>query len=354
MPPVLSGVPARSVRTDLVLGGGHFWRLGRGRPLAVPSGLRSARMSSLSPSADRTQVSQIVAVTGGVVALMSSASSQAADSSAGSVLFIPAAAPDRLIARASAIAVAPSGRQVWVQTAVQPSSGLSVATSRPVMSPTFALNLAGRRVSPVLRLPLGLIAATSAGLLTDSVVTGQLQIWSPSTGLPERLTLPADARVVGAGSGLVIWQSQSCAVPCPLHVTDLGGRGITVPLPVGWWPMQYQEPIASDASGRRLVVSLARTGFSGDPTAEELYVIDMAARAGRPIPGGPTASSQPLGLGDPGVELAGAWDQRGRLWVLATSRYGYFQLGYWAGAGPLHIYPPVEGSPVAISAPGPG
>ncbi len=63
-------------------------------------------------------------------------------------------------------------------------------------------------------------------------------------------------------------------------------------------------------------------------------------------------ANQPLGLGNPRVELTGASDQHGRLWVLATSGYGYFQLGYWTGTGPLHVYPPVQGNPAAPAAPG--
>lgn len=118
--------------------------------------------------------------------------------------------------------------------------------------------------------------------------------------------------------------------------------------------MQYQEPVASDLSGRRFAVPLAQVDPSGNPVAEDLYVIDTAARTARQIPGGPSAPEQPFGLGDPEVELAGAWDQNGRLWALATSGYGYFQLGYWPGAGPLRVYPPAPGNPAAISAPGPG
>ena len=74
----------------------------------------------------------------------------------GRVVFIPAAhAPARVIARATMIAVSPGGRRVWVQTAVQ-SMANGVGVSAGFKSPTWAVNLAGRRVSPVLHLPLGL------------------------------------------------------------------------------------------------------------------------------------------------------------------------------------------------------
>ena len=52
------------------------------------------------------------------------------------------------------------------------------------MSPTWAVDLAGRRVSPVLHLPLGLVAATGSGPLTQNLRTGQLQLWNGATGLP--------------------------------------------------------------------------------------------------------------------------------------------------------------------------
>jgi len=355
-PLVLTGVPARSVRTNLVIGGDYLWRVGGGRPRAAFGGLLFNGLSPLLRGTDGAGVSQIAPVPGGVIALLSGNSSNGTGGNRGVVLFIPAGAGRvRLIARASAFVVAPGGRSVWLQTAVQHSSGPPTAKSKAAISPTFAVSLAGRRVSPVLRLPLGLVAATSAGLLTDSVVTGQLQRWNTATGRQERVSLPGDAQVVGEGSGVVIWQPPSCPVHCRLRVTDLRTRGgITMRLPEGWWPVQYQEPVASDPSGRRFAIPLAQVDPSGNPTEEDLYVIDTAARTVRRIPGGPSAPDQPLGLGDPEVELAGAWDQNGRLWALATSGYGYFQLGYWPGAGPLHVYPPAPGNPAAISAPGPG
>ena len=52
------------------------------------------------------------------------------------------------------------------------------------VSPTWAVDLAGRRVSPVLHLPLGLVAATGSGPLTQNLRTGQLQLWNGATGRP--------------------------------------------------------------------------------------------------------------------------------------------------------------------------
>jgi len=41
--------------------------------------------------------------------------------------------------------------------------------------------------------------------------------------------------------------------------------------------------------------------------------------------------------------------------VLAMSPdNGYYQLGFWTGAGPLRTFAPAQGSPMALSAPGSG
>lgn len=51
----------------------------------------------------------------------------------------------------------------------------------------------------------------------------------------------------------------------------------------------------------------------------------------------------------------GSWARRGLLWVLAVSpRNGYYQLGFWTGAGPSGTFTPVQGSPMGLSAPGSG
>jgi len=49
----------------------------------------------------------------------------------------------------------------------------------------------------------------------------------------------------------------------------------------------------------------------------------------------------------------GAWDRQGLVWVLAMKPYdGYYQLGFWTGAGPLRAFAPARGSPMTLSAPG--
>jgi hypothetical protein len=228
-----------------------------------------------------------------------------------------------------------------------------VAGAKPAMSPTYAVSLAGPRFGPVLHLPLGLAAVTSAGLLTDSAATGRLQLWSPTTGRPERLRLPGGAQLTGGEGGLVTWQSPSCAGRCLLHLTGLrAGSAATVAVPPGWQPAPYPGSAATGGSGQRLVIPLDRAGAGRYLAAEDLYVINVTARSMRQVPGGPYIVPQATGLGDPGITLASAWDREGRLWVLASWGNGYFQLGYWTGAGPLHVYPPMPGNPVAISAPG--
>ena len=78
-------------------------------------------------------------------------------------------------------------------------SGVGVPAS--FRSPTWAVDLTGRRVSPVLHLPLGLAGATGSGPLTLNLVTGRVQLWNAATGQPVRMNLPADASFVAAGRG---------------------------------------------------------------------------------------------------------------------------------------------------------
>jgi hypothetical protein len=360
MSPLLSGVPGHGVGTDLVLGGDSVWRLsGTSRPRAMLDRSLGRPLSSVLSRppgrAGGAQISRLLPVRGGLVAVISPrASAQSTGNTAWPVLFIPAGAgPARLIGRASAVAVAPGGRALWLQTASFPVT--EAAGAQPIMSPTFAVSLTGHRLGPVLHLPLGLVAAASGGLLTDSVVAGRLQLWSATAGRPERLRLPGDAQVIGAGGGLVIWQSPSCAGHCLLHLTGpRAGRASTVPVPAGWQPVPSSGPAATSGSGQRLVIQLERAGPGGYLGTEDLYVLNIAARSLRQVPGGPYTIPQVSGLGGKGFTLASAWDTAGRLWLLAGWGDGYFQLGYWTGAGPLHVYPPMPGNPISISAPGSG
>jgi hypothetical protein len=355
LPPLFAGVPVRGAQTDLFLGGENFWRIGH-RPRGI---LASLLLNGLSPLLTQghgaAQVDQLAPVPGGVVAHISDTSTGITYGALGRVVFIPSeTAPARIIAAATMIAVAPGGRQVWVQTAIQSlHNGAGVPAT--FKSPTWAVSLLGRRVSPVLRLPLGLVGAAESGPLTQNLDTGQLQLWNSTTGRSMPLPLPADASFVAAGRDRVIWQS--CAPSCALRVTDLRtGTDVSVPLPRNWNPpsQTYPPPAASfDPSGQRFVLPLARADSSGNVTAEALFVADAATRALRMIPGTSLPLSS-LPAAQP-IQLAGSWDRQGLLWVLASSPdNGHYQLGFWTGSGPLRTFAPAQGSPMALSAPGSG
>jgi hypothetical protein len=350
--PLLGGVAAHGAHTDLFLGGENFWRAGN-QPRAVAAGFLLNGLSPLLPHGHGAEVDQLAPVPGGVVAHISDISTGITYGALGRVVLIPDAnAPARVIARATMIAVPPSGRQVWVQTAVQ-SAGNGDGVPASFRSPTWAVNLAGRRVSPVLHLPLGLVAATESGPLTQNLATGQLQLWNGATGRPIPLNLPADAGFVAAGRDRLVWQSDAKT----LHVTDLNtGTDAAVPVPGNWVPPSetYPPPPASfDPSGQRLVLPLDRVDSSGNTTAEDLFVADTATGTLRMIPG--NLLRLPSSPTTQGIQLVGSWDRQGLLWVLAVSPYdGYYQLGFWTGAGPLRTFAPARGSPVALSAPGSG
>jgi hypothetical protein len=351
LPLLLAGTPARGAGAGLFLGGENAWR--PGRPPRPVAGLLSNGLSPLLPPGHAAEVDQLAPVPGGVVAHISDTSTDVTYGALGRVVFIPTAnAPARVIARATMIAVSPDGQQVWVQTAVQSmANGVGVPAS--FTSPTWAVDLTGRRVSPVLHLPLGLAGATGSGPLTLNVVTGRVQLWNGATGQPMPMNLPAGTSFVAAGRDRVI--SWSCRASCLLHVTDLTtGTDAALPLPRNWQPPPsgYPLPPASfDPAGQRLVLPLARMDSEGNITAQGLFI--AANGMLRETPG--RLRLPPLAAATAGVVLAGAWDRRGVLWVLATNpTSGYHQLGFWTGTGPLRTFAPAQGSPVTLSAPGPG
>jgi hypothetical protein len=351
LPFLLAGVPARGNGAGLFLGGENVWR--PGRPPRPVAGLLSDGLSSLLPRGHGAEVDQLAPVPGGVVAHISDISTGATYGALGRVVFIPTAnAPARVIAWATMIAVSPDGQRVWVQSAVQSvANGYGVSAS--FRSPTWAVDLTGRRRSPVLHLPLGLAGATESGPLTLNLVTGRLQLWDGATGQPIPVDLPADASFVAAGRDRVIWWS--CRGTCLLHVTDLPtGTDAALPLPRNWQPplRAYPPPPASfDPAGLRLVLPLDRVDSEGNITAQALFI--AANGALRQTPGRLRLSSSAAAT--QGVVLAGAWDRQGVLWALATNPdSGYYQLGFWTGIGPVRTLAPALGSPVTLSAPGPG
>jgi hypothetical protein len=166
-PLLLAGISARGAGTDLFLGGENVWRPGRPpRPVAE---LLSNGLSPLLPPGHAAEVDQLAPVPGGVVAHISDTSTDVTYGALGRVVFIPAAnAPARVIAWATMIAVSPDGQRVWVQTAVQSmANGFGVQAS--FRSPTWAVDLTGRRVSPV---------------------TGPLRTFAPAQGSPVTLSGP--------------------------------------------------------------------------------------------------------------------------------------------------------------------
>jgi hypothetical protein len=350
---LLRGLPAQAVRTDLFLAGENFWQ-DDGRPRPVAAEFLRNGLSPILPPGHGAQADQLVPVPGGVVAHISDMSTGITYGAVGWVVFIPTAnAPARVIARATMIAVSPDGRQVWVQTAVQTlRNGAGVPAD--FRSPTWAVDLAGRRVSPVLQLPFGLVAATEAGPLTLNLSTGQVHLWNGITGRPVPTHLRPAVDFIAAGRDRVVWDA--CVYSCQLHVTDLTtGADAAVPVPGNWFPVSetYPPPSASfDPSGQRLVLPLDRSDSSGNVTAEALFVVDMTARTSRMIPGTSLPFSS-LPAAQP-IQLVGAWDRQGMLWVMASNPdQGYYQLGYWTGSGPLRTFTPARGGPLALMPPGP-
>jgi hypothetical protein len=351
LPLLLAGLPARGAGAGLFLGGDNAWR--PGAPPRPVAGLLSNGLSSLLPPGHAAEVDQLAPVPGGVVAHISDTSTDATYGALGRVVFIPTAnARARVIAWATMIAVSPDGQRIWVQTAVQ-SMANGYGAPASFTSPTWAVDLAGHRVSPVLHLPLGLAGATRSGPLTLNLVTGRVQLWDGATGQPIPVNLPPDASFVAAGRDRVIWWS--CRAWCLLHVTDLTtGTDAALPLPRNWQPplRGYPPPPASfDPAGQRLVLPLDRVDSAGNITAQALFI--AANGMLRQTPGRLWLS--PSAAATHGVVLAGAWDRRGVLWALAANPdSGYYQLGFWTGSGPLRTFAPAQGSPVTLSAPGPG
>ena len=357
---LLTGVRARGTSAGLFLGGDYFWRVGR-QPSTIDAALLSNGLSPLLPRGDSAQVDQLLPVRGGVVAHISNTATGITYGALGRVVFIPATRQQaKVIGWATIIAVAPAGNRVWLQTAVQRANSGEGAPPN-ARSPTWAVNLAGRRVSPVLRLPFGLIGATDRGPLTQSLSRGRLQLWNGATGRPLPLPVPAYAALVAAGRDRLVWSSN--AQSHRLHITDLAtGRDVAVALPKHWAaPSQpYPLPLASfDPTGRQLVLPLDRFDRFSDITAVGLFVLNTATHTMRmipsrplPVPDVPGGVASPTSLPD---TLAGSWNRQGVLWVLAMNPYySYYQLGFWTGKGPLHTFKISQGNPTAMSPPGPG
>jgi hypothetical protein len=354
---LLTGVPARGSSAELFLGGDYFWWFGR-HPRIIDATLLDNGLSPLLPRGDSAQVDQLLPVRGGVVAHISDIASGITYGALGRIVFIPAShQPAKVIGRATIIAVPPGGQRVWLQTAVQrPNNGAGAPPN--ARSPTWAVDLAGRRVTPVLRLPFGLVDATEMGPLTQTLSGGRLQLWNGANGRMLPLPVPAHADFISAGQDRLVWFSYARSPR--LHITDLRtGTDVAVAMPSNWAaPSQPYPPAPAsfDPTGQQLVLPLDRTDKTGNVTAEDLFVVNTTTHTMRMIP------SRPLPVPDvPGADspttlpdtLAGSWNQQGVLWVLAMNPYySYYQLGFWTGQGPLHTLKISQGNPAAMSPPG--
>jgi hypothetical protein len=322
-----------------------------------------------SPPGPDPAVQFLQAVPGGFVALLGD-SADTGYPDLGTVFFIPVtarglAAP-RFLGRASAAAVAPGGRDVWLQRAGPRGGGATWLTGR-----------SGRRLSPVLRLGgQVLLADTVRGLLAGTARGGVRIIGTPpgrgSPGGPASPggaagpggpLLPPGALVAAVSATQVAWQAPRCPhLACPLHVTDLRtGASRVIALPPG--TETDGQPGAFDPAGRRIALPLDTTNRAHLPVTTWVYLADIAARRIAPLPGAAlplTSAPSDRGaiaaavgtISTLAADVADAVSWAGSaLWVLTIDQSG-FQAAYWPGTGPLRLLPPQPGQ-VSLFAAGP-
>jgi hypothetical protein len=359
-PSMLHGTPWRpgsAPSTMLVLGGEELRllnvpRRGPASLTGVPLGAGAAR----HPLGPDPAVQQITAAAGGVVVLVFGHGS-AGLPDIGDVLFVPVSAsgarPPRLIARANYMALAPDHRDIWVEQAGPPSG------NGPASSPAWLIDEDGHRLSPAHGLgDRVLVAATTRGLLVKSP-DQKLALVDPVNGRPERSGIPGNAIIAGADADHVAWQSGSCGLGCPLHVTDLGGgpgRQIALPPHTAVNPDDTPD---FDPAGQRFALPLDTINRQGADAGTYVYVADISSGPLVRVPGPrvPVAmlpavpGAFPSGSSDV-VSARWAADGPG-LWIVATDGL-YFQVAYWSGHGPLHVLPPQAGLAYKFDVPGTG
>ena len=290
-------------------------------------------------------VQQVIAVAGGVVALVDLLGPGDLPD-VGDVLFVPVSArgagQPRIIARANYMVAAPDGRDVWVEQAGPPWG------NGPAGSPAWLAGQDGQRLSAVR--PLNgqlLIAATVRGLLVQRP-DRTFALLNPVTGRAASAGLPADAVIAGTDANQVAWQAAACPPDCKLTVTDVrGGPDTQVGLP----PHTVIDPgdmSDFDPAGQRLALPLDTTDSHGTITGTSVYVVDLGTRTIATVPGGPVpVAALPAVLGafpagSPAI-VSVRWSAAGPgLWIVATDGL-YFQAGYWTGHAPLRVLAPQAG-----------
>jgi hypothetical protein len=359
-PSMLHGTPLRpgDVPRSLLFLGGDELRLLNVRPQAPASviSIVADAGTAADPLGPDPAVQQIISVAGGVVVLIYSQGS-AGLPDIGDVLFVPVGASGagspRIIARANAMALAPDGRDVWVEQAGPPWG------NGPADSPAWLVDTAGHRLSAVRSLDhQALVAATVRGLLLQGP-DQKLALIDPANGRAERSGIPADAIIAGTDADQVAWQAPVCSPDCPLHVTDVRrGTDTQITLPPHT-VIDSDDTSDFDPAGQRLALPLDTIDSQGVITGTSVYVADLSARKLIKIPGGPTpVAALPAILG---AFPAGStdvvcvrWSADGSgLWIVTTDGL-YFQVGYWAGHGPLRVLKPQAGLAYKFDVPGAG
>ena len=359
-PSMLHGTPVRpggAPGTLLFLGGQELRLLNvrEQAPTSLASVLPDAG-DARNPLGPDPAVQQIISVADGVVALIySHGSGDLPD--IGDVLFVPVdargAGPPRIIARANYMALAPNHRDVWVEQAGPPLG------NGPASSPAWLAGEDGRRLSGVRRLNnQALVAATVRGLLVQGP-DQKLALMDPVNGHAERIGIPANAIIAGTDADHVAWQAAACPPDCPLHVTDVrGGPDTQIALPPHT-VVDSGDTSDFDPAGQRLALPLDTTDHQGVITGTYVYVADLSARKLIRVPGGPVPVATlpavlgafPAGSSD---VVCARWSADGSgLWIVATDGL-FFQVGYWAGHGPLRVLQPQAGLAYKFDVPGTG
>ena len=351
VPSMLHGTPLRpggAPGTLLFLGGDELRLLAvraQSQASAPEASVLPGAGDSRDPLGPGVPVQQVIAVAGGVVALVDSRGPGGLPD-IGDVLFVPVGArgagTPRVIARANYIAAAPDGRDVWVEQAGAPWG------NGPAGSPSWLAGQDGQRRSAVRSLNGQLlVAATVRGLLVQRP-DRTFALMNPVTGRTASAGLPAGAIIAGTDADRVAWQAAACPPHCQLTVTDVrGGPDTQFTLPPGT-TIDPGDMSDFDPAGQRLALPLDSTDSDGTITGTSVYVVDLAARTIATVPGGPVpVAALPAVLGafpagSPAI-VSVRWSAAGPgLWIVATDGL-YFQAGYWTGHDPLRVLAPQAG-----------